>query len=851
MTPERWRQVQELFGAVADLPREARSARLAEACGDDAELRREVESLLASSADASDFLEGGALRELTGPGPERQDEPPRRIGPYEIVRELGHGGMGTVYLGARSEDFEKRVAIKVVRRGMDTELILRRFREERQILAGLDHPYIARLFDGGTTGDGVPYFVMEHVEGETLLAFCDARRLATAERVRLFRRVCEAVQHAHAQLIVHRDLKPSNILVKEDGTPKLLDFGIARVLMSEGSAEAATAHTALRLMTTDYASPEQVRGERVTTASDVYSLGVVLYALLTGRPPYRLKTSQPEELQRAVCESEPERPSKVRRGLSADLDAIVLKALRKEPDRRYGSVEQLSEDLRRHLEGLPVSARRGTLSYRSSRFVRRHAVGLATAAAVLALVAGLVAFYTERLRRERDHARLEAEKATQVAAFLSGVFELSDPDRSKGEKLTARDLLDRGAARIERDLAAQPAVRASMTDLLGTVYFQLGLHREAQALLERSLALRERSGTPRELAASLVHLGLVHHSAGRYAQALPHFQRALAIQESTLGRDDLDVALTLNNLANLKKATGRLPLARRLFERALAIEDHASVPNLTATAKTLNNLGVLVQREGDLAGARRLFERALRLHERAGGPDNPLLAAPLSNFADVLRAQKDFAAALPLQLRHLALVERLYGGADRNVAVSLNSLASTYNDTGDYATAAPLYERAIRVYETALGPEHADLAYPVKNLGNLYMAKGDTLAALPLYQRALQIRRKALGPEHVSIAQSLMNLGSAEERLGHAAAAERLFVDALAMDRRVLAAGHRGLCDPLLALGRFWSGRRDRRRAEPLLVEAVDIRRKTQAPGSAMIAEAEESLRSCRLLPIS
>jgi eukaryotic-like serine/threonine-protein kinase len=404
MTPERWEQVKDVLGTALDRPAKERAAWVAEACGDDAALRAEVESLLASDGEANEFMETTArdvvLRSVTQARPEALAG--ARIGPYKVLSEIGRGGMGAVYLAERSDDaYRKQVAIKLVRGDVDSASAVRRFRQERQILAELDHPNIARLLDGGTTDEGVSYFVMEHVEGVPIDAHCEARKLSVDQRLALFRTVCSAVGAAHRQLIVHRDLKPGNILVTAEGTPKLLDFGIAKLLTPQPRSEHTL--TGTRLMTPGYASPEQWRGGSVTAGSDIYSLGVILYRLLTGRDPYRVDSDLPHELARAICEEDPEPPSAsasppTRHRLAGDLDAIVLKAMRKEPERRYGSAEELSEDIRRHLEGLPVTARKDGLPYRASRLFRRNKA-VALTALTMALAAALVSAFAYRWAR--------------------------------------------------------------------------------------------------------------------------------------------------------------------------------------------------------------------------------------------------------------------------------------------------------------------------------------------------------------------------------------------------------------------------------------------------------------------
>ena len=567
MSQERWQRAKEIFHEALERDPEERRVFLAEACAGDGSLRSQVESLLASDAERLPWLDApvfeAAAEMLTsdpGEGLARQ-----RIGPYELIREIGRGGMGAVYLAKRADDeFQQQVAVKLLKRGMDSDDILRRFRQERQILASLDHPHIARLLDGGVTADGAPYFIMEHIEGVPLAAYCDQHRLGVPDRLGLFRAVCSAVHYAHGHLVVHCDLKPGNILVTVGGVPKLLDFGVAKLLGSEHVPRlTATTAPGLNLMTPEYASPEQVRGERVTTASDVYSLGVVLYELLTGQPPYRFESRTPREIERIICEDEPVSPStavreqartgrrtvgrpagdaragtlrELRRDLAGDLDNIVLMAMHKDPGRRYGSVEQLSEDLRRHLESLPVIARKDTWRYRAGKFIRRHRVATSAAALVaLSLMAGIVAttWQAREARAQREKARVQQVAAEQVADFLARLLREADPFGAKGETVTVRHLLDEGAKQIDRGLRDQPEVRARMMDTIGVAYVNLGLYGEALPLLEGALEIRRRllAEEAPEVAESLNNLGWLLRKKGdvKAAEPLIHSRDGLVV----------------------------------------------------------------------------------------------------------------------------------------------------------------------------------------------------------------------------------------------------------------------------------------------------------------------------------
>lgn len=439
MNPEQWNRVKAILCECLELSPDERKAHLERACSGDSELRIEVESLLESHAEAGEaFLEESILdkpaENLAG----------RRVGLYQIVEQIGEGGMGAVYRAVRVSDFQKQVAIKVVKRGMDTDFVLQRFRQERQILAALDHPNIAQLLDGGATEDGVPYLVMEYIEGTPIAQYCEEQRLKARERLELFRTVCGAVQYAHQNLVVHRDLKPGNILVTAAGVPKLLDFGIAKLL----EPDAGATMTSIRMLTPECASPEQVRGEAITTASDIYSLGVLLYLLLTGEPPYRFSTRSAAELAQVVCEGERRKPSEIR-PIHHDLDNITLKAMHTDPARRYVSAEQLSEDVRRHLQGLPVTARKDTLAYRASKFLRRHtAASIAAALAVISLLGGMAGTLWQAHRFSVQQQITSAVNDFLLNDLLSqaSANKQAGPDKNPDPDLKVRTALDRAAA---------------------------------------------------------------------------------------------------------------------------------------------------------------------------------------------------------------------------------------------------------------------------------------------------------------------------------------------------------------------------------------------------------------------
>ncbi len=957
MTPERWQQIQELFHAALDQAPDDRAAFLEQACAGDRALRDEVESLLASGAEVGSFIEGaiqGVAESVTSD--QAGQAAGRRIGPYKLIREIGRGGMGAVYLAERADDqYRKQVAVKLVKGGMGTDEILRRFRHERQILANLDHPNIARLLDGDTTEEGLPYFVMEHVAGKPIDQYCDARKLSIINRLKLFRNVCSAVHYAHQNLVVHRDLKPSNILVTVDGMPKLLDFGIAKMLHPEPDAGTLTA-TAIgqRPMTPDYASPEQVRGEPITTAADVYSLGVLLYELLTGHRPYHFKNRLPQEVERVISEVEPERPStavsrtdpisgsddpspititpqsigenrdetpeRLRRRLAGDLDNIVLMALRKEPQRRYASVEQFSEDIRRHLEGLPVIARKDTFGYRGGKFIKRHKVGAAMAVTIFTIVIGFgitMAVQSVRIARERDRAltaeqlaadkrteaeserdraiaaerlaaeqrseaerardaerqqrqlaehllgraekaeqqataetfraKTEAETARRVSEFLVGLFEVSDPGRSRGNTITAREILDKGAARITTELNNQPKVQATLMATIGRVYESLGLYDSAAPLHEQAFKIRRQAlgAEHPEVAKSLNDLAEVLRRKGDLKTAEARYREALAMQRKLLGQEHPDVAESLDNLAIVLDSKGDFKEAEPLFRFALAMRRELLGKEHAKVAESLNNLAELLRKKGDYATAEPLHREALTMRRKLLGKEHPDVAISLDNLAILLHSRGDLDAAEPLYRESLAIFRKVLGEEHPDLATNLSNLSVLLYAKGSYDSAEPLCREALAMRRKLLGEDHADVALSLNNLAVLLKAKGDYAGAEPLYREALSIHRKLKGEEHPNVAQAMHNLARLLHDKGDYAAAEPFYRQALELRRKRLPEGHPDIALSLIGLGQLLTDRAIPQSAGLLLHEALEIRRKTLPSGDWRIAEAGSVFGGC------
>ncbi|MGH7573691.1 MAG: tetratricopeptide repeat protein [Longimicrobiales bacterium] len=878
----RARRAEALFGAAMELDAERRSAFLDEACRDDAELRREVDALLqhldvAQTDRLFGSFGGFAASSLLG----------RQVGSYRILRQIGEGGMGTVYLVER-EDVGKRGALKLVRDGrLASPAQLQRFLLERRVLARLEHPNIARLLDAGLTEDRLPYLVMEYVEGRPITESCDKHRLTVDERLHLFQQVCLAVQHAHQNLVVHRDLKPSNILVMQSAAPnesgdvKLLDFGIAKLLGENGTQEPGLTRRGAPILTPEYASPEQVRSEPITTASDVYSLGMVLYELLSGHRPYHVQGRTAAEVERVVCDTEPERPSqavlrtedvvhtdgtteritpeavsrargtppdRLRRRLAGDLDTIVLKALRKEPNKRYASVQHLRDDVRRYLERRPVSARPATQWYRTARFVRRHARGVAAAAAMLVLAASIIGVYTVRLAGERDRARLAAERAQQVSGFLVGLFEASDPyGRQDAAEPAARELLDRGAERIERELAAQPEVQEELMTAVGRAYLMLGRYDRARELVDGALERRlARTDTPDgDLADSFEASAWLDNSVGELEAAEGKALRALELRLRTGGGDDLAVAGAQQILGWIYVNSFKLQQARESLSQSLEIRLRLAPPGDVRIGHTYLNLAHLERWSGNLDAAVDHFERALETYEGALSPDHVLVAAVLSGLGEVQRIRGEHGQAEASLLRSLELYELRLGPNHGNLAIPLTSLARLFQEMERYAEAVPLFERAIAVQEGAPGSERAQIAQVIRHLGELYRTLNRPERAIALHQREIEIYRAVRGERDPGAVYAKVLLGSALTEKGDLEAADAILRPAVEMAREILPEQHPPLADALIALGTLLVERGEAGAAEPPLREGLELRRRGLPNSHVRIAHAESALGAC------
>jgi serine/threonine-protein kinase len=849
MDPDRLRTLDAPFAAALDLPPRDRPAFLDAACPDPA-LRAEVERLLAAHDRADPYFEE-LVERVAASAPLEVEVASREqavIGAYRTLKIIGRGGMSTVFLAERADgQFTQRVALKLIAFGMDTDTAVRRFLAQRQIVARLDHPNIARLLDGGVTGHGRPYFVMELVEGGTITAYCDRERLPIEARLRLFLEVADALQYAHGLLVVHRDVKPGNVMVTREGRVKLLDFGIAKLLAPERAEGASDlTRTRERALTPGYAAPEQIRGDPATTAVDVYALGVLLYELLTGRRPIEPDGMPDAAFEQRVLEEVPARPSEIpitaaaadaramrpdrlRRALDGDLDVICLTALRKEPERRYRSVEQLAGDVRRHLDGLPIAARDDTLRYRAGKFVRRHRASVATAAALFLVSVGfsaVLAVQSVRLARERD-------KAQHVASLFVDLFQVADPSESRGQTVTAREVLDRGVERIRSGLGSQPEVRGALLEVIGRVYQNLGLYQRARPLLEEALAARRVTLGPehRDVATAMGELGELLRLSGEYGAAEQMLRESLAQARRLGGTTTAAAARTMNHLAKVLLATGKLDEAERVSRDALQIATRVLGAGHEEVAESLNTIAAVRFTKGDDTTAEPLFRQALDIRRRRLGRDHPLVPAALNNLASLLSRRGDHAAAVASYREALDIYRQLFGAEHPRVATTMNNLGVTYYSSSDHLAAEPLLRESLALRRRLLPAGHPDIAQSASNLGLLLQTTGRLAEAEPLYREVLDVRRRSVGQAHPLFGQSLHNLALLRQAQGEMAEAGQLFARALDVLSRALGAEH-----PLVALshhslGGHFEATGDRRRAARHYREALAIRTKLLPAG--------------------
>jgi serine/threonine-protein kinase len=830
MDSARWQKVQSIFHEVADLPESTRQARLSARCGDDQALVAEVMALLCGDAAGVSLLD----RDVAQIAHEillNEDEtlPFKQLGPYRLKRVLGHGGMGVVYLAER-EDLETSVAIKLLRDAWLSPARRERFAIEQRTLAQLNHASIARLYDADATPDGTPFFVMEYVEGVPLVEHCVAHQSSIEERLRLLRSVCEAVVYAHQHAVIHRDLKPSNIFVKEDGTVRLLDFGIAKHLETLGSPLQQTM-TGLRLMTPAYASPEQIRGEQVGIQTDVYSLGVILYELLSGRLPFDLSERTPVQAEKIVTQQDAERPSVVAERTAArsdattpapevstsaweELDVLCLTALHKDTQQRYASVEALLRDIDHFLKKEPLEARPDTATYRIVKFVMRNRAKVIAAATSFAILASLVIFFTVRLARARNTALAEAARTQRIQGFMLNLFNGGDDAAGPSDELRVVALLDRGVSQAQ-SLSAEPAVQAELYQTLGNIYQQLGKFDQADGLLRSALNQRTQlfGSDSREAAESMVAMGLLRcsqarldeaeqlvrqaldiskrnlpheHPAvakatfavgkvlegrGRYDQAIAMLDEAVRMQSARDGKPTTDLAASLSELANSHFYLGHYDISESLNQRVLMMQRQLYGERHPLVADTLINLGAIRFQKGNYKESERFNRQALDIVQAWYGKVHPETADAMTILGQSLTYQQRFDESADLLRQSLSILEHVYGPVHPRVAFALNELGNVAIRQAKLEEAEADFSRVVDIYRAVYGDKHYQIGIAESNLAGVYLERKEYARAEQLFREALQIYAATLPPDHLSVGISRARLGStlaAEHRYSEA-----------------------------------------------------------------------------------
>lgn len=802
MDAKRWQRIKTIYRDALDRAGDEREAYVRGECGDDAALAEEILKLLGASDS-----DGEALTHIVGEAGtdwSAESVAGRRVGPYRLVDVLGEGGMGQVFLAERADDeFEQRVAIKMANWLRVNPDILARFQLERQILAGLEHPNIARLLDGGRTDEGVPYLVMEYVDGESILHYAEAHSLPVDARLDLFLAICDAVQYAHGKLVVHRDLKPSNVLVTGDGTPKLLDFGIAK-LLEPGSGGDAVTRAEVRIMTPEYASPEQLSGQPVTTATDVYGLGLLLYQLLTGSLPFDLGSRTSPEIRDIVCHTNPTLPSLaadvaghggLASRLRGDLDNIILMALRKDPERRYATVKEFADDVRHYRANEPVRARGDSWAYRSGKFLRRHRAAVAATVLVTAAIATQTAFYTQRLAAERDVALHERQVAESTTDFLVDLFDVSDPANSAGEDVTARAVLDAGAERIRDELKDDDEIRGRMLQTIGRVYERLGHYDEARELMEEAVELNRAvlEPTDKRFIDGMNELSWLHYRAENWDAAKAVAEEALALQKAAAGGDTPEMA------------------------------------------RTLNMMGTIVYYQDDMEGSLAYYDRALTTLAGPDWRDDPLRATTLNHLGIVYDGLSRYDEAEAAYQESLAIRLRTLEAQHPRVAIAYVNLATHYHNTNQPGKAREPAEKALAIDRATKGEDHVDVAFDLGMLAGIERSSGNYDDALALQLQAVETWKKSAGPTHSRYGRALDQLAETYRLLGRLDEAAASGRESLGILEAAYGPAHTLTSDPLYTLGKICLDRAEYADARAYLERALAIREAAYGDGNQSV----------------
>ncbi len=879
LSPERWSRIEVLFEQASGMDAAERAEFLDRECVDDEELRDYVYALLDIDTTVEESIAETIVETMSrafGDDASRADQMKgEMIGPYRVERLLGSGGMGMVYLAQRADEhFDQQVAIKLGRHRLVDPQVEMRLKNERQILADLDHPNIARLFDGGTTADGVPYLVMEYIDGVRIDTYCDRNKLSVVERLQLFQTICAAVHYAHQNLIIHRDIKAANILVTDDGTPKLLDFGIAKLTDTQGTATDGLTREGAVIMTPASAAPEQLLGNAVTTATDTYALGMLLYLLLTGTRALATDDMTPGEAARIICSADAVRPSlrleqekhaargdmaaqqlladissnrnstfeRLQRRLRGDLDTIILNTLRKEPERRYRSVSALADDIDLHLKSRPIVARADSWRYRTGKFMRRHYAAVTASALVVAMLISFTVALTIQNRvvvKERDTAQ-------EVSQFLEDIFMAQDPAQARGARVTADEILSTGASRIRRDLGDRPEIQSTLMGTIGRVYYNLGEYPRSLEMLEQALQLRQQTDGENHpsVAAAKNDLAEVLIRIAQYQRASELLRSSLAINLKENGPGSPQVAKNLFNLAEVHLATGQLDEAESTIQSSLEIYAQLGSEHGIEFAESKSALARIMQVNGDLDRTEELLREAIEIVTNTEGPDHFLMAYYLQNLGVLQRSKGDLVAADQTLHQALDATRRILGEKHDLVATTLVIQGSLLHDTGDYDNAERAIRDALSLHVETRGGDHPLVGYDMTVLGMLLHDKEELAAAEEMLRGALVIFDQALDDNHQYTASALTELGAVLNTTGHLAEAETLLGRALAIREADYPPEHEGVAatrveyaDTLTRLGLYDE-------AEPLLLQSLETLNRKPGRRQQRATRALERLRN-------
>lgn len=870
-----WHEVETIVDKVLELPEEKWFEYVENRCEASQEVKSEVTRLLHSITDSEGWLEDAESYKRGVIGTASGQSAPAsligtEVGSYRIREIIARGGMGAVYRGERADgEFNHTVAIKVIKVGMDTPENIRLFNRERNILAGLNHPGIAKLFDGGVLENGAPYLIMEYVEGTPIDQYCDEHKLSVDERIGLFKKVLKAVRYAHQNLVIHRDLKPDNIFITEQEEVKILDFGIAKLLDTEEEAGDTIHVTQTRILTPKYAAPEQIRQHPATTATDLYSLGIILHQLLTGCHPFDLHNKSVYEAGSIILNDEPRLPSNklkqhtdakklaakrsantdtLASRLRGDLDAILLKAIEKDPDRRYPTSNALIGELENYQAALPISARTNTLGYRVAKFYKRNRSRIAVGAGILLLIVSFMAFYAWRITEERNQARLEAQKAEQITNFMVGLFDSNRPDQAQGDTLTALDLLQNGMDRIET-MEQQPEVQTSMLRVIGDVYRSVSRHTEAEKLLKDALERQRELYNPThlEIGKTTENLAQLKYTTGDFEASDSLFRVANSIYEQAYDPPHETIARGISNHAELLEEIGKLDEAEQKHNRALNMFRQLYGDKHIQIAFVLNDLAIVYDKQGKFDRSAEYYQKALDLLYETGNERHPRVASGMHNLALVYQKKGDNEAALELMENALELRKDLFGDNHHLVASSMNGMAVIQRELEDYRQAEMFLREALEILRSNFGDNHLHVNYNLSNLGNVLMSQGKYQEADSLFRVALSNFSELLGDDH-------RVCGFVNNYLGEVSLKQEKFKEslvhygnALSILENTISSDHPRLGDTMFGLGRNHLNMNNVEEAEKKLERALNIFKKSRGDEHQKTIEAYIALGSSLL----